>query len=295
MPFCGRDIPAFAIRVWRNKFSRGGHFTADTVRTTRTKMHWPEYFGEAALLGIFMLSACLYTALLEHPSAMANQILPEPWMRRIVMGVAMGGTAIALICSPWGQRTGAHFNPAVTLTYWTLGKIAAVDALMYAVFQFAGGWLGVLAARAIAGSALDHPSVNYAVTLPGPGGPAVAFAAEAILSFLLMSVVLRTANSQAWAKFTPLAAGMLVAVFIAVEAPLSGMSMNPARTFSSASVAQEPVWPGIYFVAPPAGMLAAAALYRLQRGAARVFCAKLHHHNQQTCIFRCNYGSLNER
>lgn len=265
------------------------------TRQTSTVWHWAEYLCEALLLGLFMLSACIFTALLEHPAAMAYQVLPEPWMRRVVMGLAMGGTAVALIHTPWGQRSGAHLNPAVTLTYWALGKIQSADALLYVVFQFAGGLNGVLLARAILGSALDHPSVNHAATLPGVAGPGVAFAAELSISFVLMSVVLRFANSREWSRFTPFAAGALVASFICWEAPLSGMSMNPARTFASAIPGEQPLWPQIYFVAPPLGMLAAAGLYRLERGAARVYCAKLHHHNQYPCIFRCNHGALYER
>ena len=67
------------------------------------------------------------------------------------------------------------------------------------------------------------------------------------------------------------------------------MSMNPARTFSSALAAQ--LWTSlwIYFTAPPLGMLAAAELYRRHYGVHAVICAKLHHHNDKRCIFRCGY------
>jgi aquaporin Z len=74
-----------------------------------------------------------------------------------------------------------------------------------------------------------------------------------------------------------------------LEAPISGMSMNPARTFGSALASQ--LWTSlwIYFMAPPLGMLLAAEVYRWQKGAPAVICAKLHHHNDKRCIFRCGY------
>jgi len=79
-------------------------------------------------------------------------------------------------------------------------------------------------------------------------------------------------------------------IYISIEAPVSGMSMNPARTAGSAFSAWNwtAIW--IYFTAPPLGMLTAAELYIRSHGAQRVLCAKLHHENQERCIFRCNYG-----
>ena len=205
----------------------------------------------------------------------------------------MGLTAIGIIRSPWGQRSGAHMNPAVTLTFLTLGKVAPWDAFFYVLFQFLGGATGVMVASALIGLPLEHSAVNYVVTAPGPAGPQIAFIAEFAISMLLMSTILWVSNSQRLSRHTPLFAGALVATFIAVEAPLSGMSMNPARTFGSAFSANEwtAVW--IYFTAPTAAMLFASVIYRFRRGVHAVFCAKLHHCNSQPCIFRCRYGDLN--
>ena len=76
------------------------------------------------------------------------------------------------------------------------------------------------------------------VTLTGPGGVGVAFVAEVGITFLLMSVIRIVTNTPRLARDTGLFAGALVATYITVEAPLSGMSMNPARTFASALPAQ---------------------------------------------------------
>jgi aquaporin Z len=259
---------------------------------TALSTHWPEYLMEAAGLGLFMLSACAFVVLLEHPSSLVHRALPDPTVRRVLIGIAMGLTAIALIYSPLGKRSGAHLNPAVSLTFWRLGKIEGWDALFYIAAQFIGGLLGVLLATALFTRMLvGDASVNYAVTTPGSAGPWAAFAAEAAISFGLMLMVLIVSNHHRLNRFTGLFAGVLVALYISIEAPLSGMSMNPARTIASALPAD--VWSGawLYFIAPPLGMLLAAETILLWRGQGSVLCCKLHHDNDSRCIFRCRYHS----
>jgi aquaporin Z len=258
------------------------------------RRHWPEYLMEAAGLGLFMMSACLFATLFEHPASPVPQSIDAPLVRRLFMGMAMGLTAVGIIYSPWGQQSGAHLNPAVTLTFFRLGKVKPWDALFYVTAQFAGGVTGVWLAATALGQAIAHPAVNYVATTPGVAGVCVAFLAESAMTFVLMSVVLRVSNTPHLAHLTGLCAGALVATYITLAAPLSGMSMNPARSFGSALAAR--LWTAwwIYFIAPPLGMLAAAELYRLQQGARGVICAKLHHHNSRRCIFRCGYSQQPE-
>lgn len=252
------------------------------------RWNWPEYAIEAALLGTFMLSACLFSTLLFYPFWPAAQLIPDPFQRRVIMGVAMGATAIGLNYSAWGKRSGAHYNPAVTLTFTRLGKIAPSDALGYVVGQFLGAVIGVFLAELIARQMLAHSDVHYAVTRPGASGVVAAFIAESVISCILMTVVLTTSNRANLARYTGLFAGLLVAAFITVEAPLSGMSMNPARTVGSGFWAHDWTALWIYFTAPALGMLLAAEIYLRRHGRAGVFCAKLHHQNEKRCIF-CEY------
>ncbi len=257
---------------------------------TALKSHWPEYLGEAGGLGLFMVSACLFGAFLFHPGSPAARAISDGLARRLLMGLAMGLTAVGLIYSPWGRRSGAHLNPAVTLTFWRLGKIAGPDAIWYALSQMLGGVTGVLAAAALIGPARADPTVRYVATVPGTGGVAMALVAEVIITFILMTAVLNASNAARWAGFTGIFAGALVATYITLEAPVSGMSMNPARTLASAvpSGIWDALW--IYFLAPPIGMLLAAELFVRRRG--RVFCAKLHHDSTSRCIFRCRFNEL---
>jgi aquaporin Z len=253
------------------------------------KQHWPEYLMEATELGLFMVSACAFTVLLFHPSSPFASLVPDGILRRLVMGIAMGSTAVAIIFSPIGKRSGAHFNPAVTLTFFRLGKIKGWDATFYIVAQFAGGVIGVHLAMLMLGSLVADSSVKYAATVPGPGGVIAAFVAEVVITFILMTVVLKVSNTQRLARWTGLFAGALVATYITFESPISGMSMNPARTFASGFGAH--LWTSlwIYFTAPPLGMLVAAEVYKRISSGRAVACAKLHHHNNQRCIFECNF------
>ena len=252
--------------------------------------HWPEYLCEAAELGLFMISAGLFTILLWYPRSPVSTVIPSELIRRMLTGIAMGSTAIALIFSPLGKRSGAHFNPAVTLTFWRLGKVKNWDAVFYIVAQFVGGIVGVFMVASFVREELSHPAVHYAATLPGMYGMIVAFVAEFAIAFLLMSVVLRVSNTPHLARYTGLFAGALVATYITLEAPFSGMSMNPARTFGSALVGH--LWTGlwIYFTAPVLAMQLAGALYL--RGKGVVYCAKYHHYNRHRCIFNCRFPEL---
>lgn len=258
---------------------------------TVLRRHYPEYLMEAAGLGLFMISAAFVTAALEHPSSPIHQAIADPTLRRFIIGIGMGLTAIALIYSPWGKQSGAHFNPVVTLTFTRLGKVNRQDALFYIVAQCIGGLLGLLLAARVLREAIAHPAVNYVVTVPGKSGVAVAFFAEFCISLVLMEVILIVSNTPTLAKWTGIFAGILVALYITIEAPFSGMSMNPARTLASAIPAQN--WTGIwiYFFAPLLGMLSAAEMYVQFNGWSSVHCAKLHHDNAKRCIFRCGYRS----
>jgi aquaporin Z len=249
------------------------------------RQHWPEYLIEASGLGIFMISACSFGSLLEHPDSPVHQALPIPIARRALMGLAMASTAIAIIYSPWGKRSGAHLNPSTTLTFWSLGRISTADAIGYAAAQFIGGALGIGAATIVLGGILANPRVHWVATVPGEYGELVALLIEIGISFVLMTVVLEVSNRPRIARFTGICAGSLVAIYITTVAPLSGMSMNPARSFASALPAGtwSVLW--IYFAAPITGMLGAAAIYVWRRGRRGVFCAKLHHQNSERCIF----------
>ena len=201
----------------------------------------------------------------------------------------MGATAILIIRSPMGKRSGAHFNPAITLTYFRLGKIDKWDAGFYVVSQFVGGISGVGLSALCLRSSLAVPTVDYAVTVPGYGGTAGAFCAEYFMAALLMLVVLWFSNRPQLAQYTSYLVGILIVFYVFVFAPVSGFSINPARTTGSAVFAH--VWTAVwlYFVAPVLGMMTSAEIYLRVYGIESVLCAKLHPDPSYPCPFLCHF------
>jgi pyruvate/2-oxoglutarate dehydrogenase complex dihydrolipoamide dehydrogenase (E3) component/glycerol uptake facilitator-like aquaporin len=202
------------------------------------------------------------------------------------MGLAVGATVIALVTSPWGKQSGGHFNPALTLAFYRLGKIRSSDAFFYVVAQFSGAIAGVCIARYLLPATIGHDAIRYAVTAPGAHGSASAFIGELTISLVLMSTVLFASSRERLIRYTPYLVGFLYATFMVLEAPLSGMSMNPARSFAPALYVSywHALW--LYFIAPTVGMLVAAEIFLHVRGGVPPFCAKLHHTNNKRCIFR---------
>jgi len=257
-----------------------GLSAADSLR-----FHWPEYAMEAGELAFYMLCACAFATLLQHPASPLRQWISNTALRRALMGLAIGATVIGIVITPWGKQSGGHFNPAVTLSFYRLGKVEFWDAIFFVLAQFFGAICGVTIARYVLAGAPLNSAIRCVVTVPGSYGDRVAFIAELAISFVLMTTILVTSNRNALARYTPLFVGALYAIFIAFEAPLSGMSMNPARTFGSAFHADywRALW--IYFLAPTLGMLAAAEVFLRARRGAGPYCAKLHHANNKRCIF----------
>jgi aquaporin Z len=251
--------------------------------------NWRLYIFEGVELAIFMISACVFTVLLFHSSYPVLHLIPNAALRRLLMGTAMGITAICIIRSPIGQRSGAHFNPAITLTYLRLGKIGVWDAVFYVVFQFMGGVLGVAVSVLVLRNTLADPSVEYAITVPGQYGTAAAFCAELFMATVLMGVVLWISNRPSVANLTSYIVGILIALYILFFAPVSGFSINPARTTGSAVFAD--VWTAewLYFVAPVLGMMISAEIYLRIYGADRILCAKLHPDPKYPCPFLCHF------
>ncbi|MBW4695893.1 MAG: aquaporin [Lyngbya sp. HA4199-MV5] len=255
------------------------------------KKHLPEYLMEAAELGLFMVSAGVFTVLFEYPGSPVHHAIANTDLRRFLIGVAMGTTAIALIYSPWGKQSGAHMNPAVTLTFYRAGKVQRQDAFFYILFQCLGGLAGVYLVAILFGNLFTQPPVSYIVTVPGLLGWAGALLGEWTIAFIMMMTVLLSSNHPTLNRYTGLFAGCLVMLYVTFEAPLSGFGMNPARSFASALPAQNWTDFWLYVLVPLLGMLSAAALYQFWFGRRAVKCAKLHHANHKRCIFRCNYNS----
>jgi aquaporin Z len=223
------------------------------------------YFQEALGLGIFMVSACYFSGLLFGKNGSLIHFY-SAFVRQCLLGLMMGATALFIFYSPWTSPSGSHINPAVTLAFLRVKKIGVWDALFYILFQTAGGTLTVYGMSFLMGENLSAAPLYDVATLPGKFGTLAAVFTEGIIAWLMMTMVLFTADYPLGRKYARIIAGCLVCLFVIVAGPISGFGMNPARSFASALPSG--VWTSfwIYVCMPLAGMLSAAECYLLIGG-----------------------------
>jgi len=225
------------------------------------KKNWKHYLQEALGLGIFMISACFFSAMLFSEKSSWNHAIQSFIVRNMLMGIAMGSTALFIFYFPFTAPSGSQINPAVTLTFLRLDKMCRYDALFFAIAQILGGVTAVYIMQQLMGSILISAPVQSAVTIPGKFGISWALITELIIAFITMTMVLLTSNNNKLKRYTRVFAGCLVCTWVIVAGPVSGFGMNPARSFASALPAN--IWTAfwIYLFVPFAGMLLAAEFY----------------------------------
>lgn len=218
------------------------------------------YLQEALGLAIFMISACFFGAMLFSEKSSWYYAIPDVTTRNMLMGIAMGVTALFIFYSPWTALSGSQINPAVTITFLRLNKMCRYDALFFIMAQIAGGTIAVWLMQWLMGGILTDAPVNSVVTIPQKT-ITWAFVTELLIAFITMSMVLFTSNHDKLKRYTRIFAGCLVCTWVIVAGPVSGFGMNPARSLASALPAG--IWTAfwIYLFVPFAGMLLAAEFY----------------------------------
>jgi aquaporin Z len=225
------------------------------------RKNWKHYVREGSGLAIFMVSACLFNAMLFSANGSWHRAIPGEMLKNVVMGVLMGATALFIFYSRWTAPSGSQINPAVTITFLRMGKMCRYDALFFIICQFAGGTIAVYLMQFLLGNKLTAPPVNSSVTIPGEPGTWWALLTEFTIAFVTMGMVLFTSQHDKLKKYTRIIAAILVCCWVILAGPVSGFGMNPARSFASALPAG--IWTGfwIYLFVPVAGMLAAAEFF----------------------------------
>ena len=184
-------------------------------------------------------------------------VIPDAGWRRLITGLLFGTTGALIALSPLGKESGAHINPVVTLSFWLMRKLRSDVALGYVLAQLAGAVAGALPLLAWGGMGR---SVAYGATLVGPGyGAGWALLGEAACTFALVFGLFFFLRHRALSAYTPALFPPLYAVMVWLEAPISGTSTNPARSFGPALVSGDwRLWWG-YWLGPLVRTLAAGA------------------------------------
>jgi aquaporin NIP len=207
-----------------------------------------KYLAEAA--GTFILVFCGTGAIVINEVSGGT-------VTHVGIAATFGLVVLAMVYT-FGDISGCHINPAVTLAFAAAGRFSGKEVLFYIVFQLAGAFAASLALRALfPGSGL------LGTTLPA-GHPVQSLLLEFILTFMLMLVIL---NVSRGAKEKGITAGIAIASVVGLEAmfagPVSGASMNPARSLAPALVSGhlEHLW--VYLLAPVTGAIAASYFNKL--------------------------------
>ncbi len=214
--------------------------------------------------------------------------LPSVSARLLITGLIFSGSGSLFAVSPLGKLSGAHINPSVSLAFWARGKMKTHDFAGYVIAQVLGGILGACLLTGV-WQGYAH-SVNDGMTLPGPGYPLwFVFAAEVAMTGALILGLFAFLSSHRLLRWTPLMNWILVALLVWIGAPISGTSLNPARSFGPALVhwLWDAQW--IYWIAPPLGALLGVAIFRIVAAERTVLTAKLFHVAHYTCIFQNVY------
>jgi aquaporin Z len=230
-----------------------------TMNRSGRSFPWKPFGAEligTALLVAVGLSVVIFDLGRGSPLA---QLLPDEALRRFITGFFFGTTGALITLSPLGKESGAHINPAVTLGFWLMGRMETRHAVGYVACQLAGAFIGAL--PLLAWGTMGR-SVSYGATVPGAGdGATWALLGEAVTTFALIFGLFFFLRDRSLRAFTPALFPPLYAIMVWLEAPISGTSTNPARSFGPAVISGD--WHGwwIYWLGPLIGTLLGVAAY----------------------------------
>ena len=213
-------------------------------------MSGPRLLAEA--IGTFML-------VVIGPGAAAVNLHTHGAVSHVGVALSIAFVILAGVYA-LGHISGAHFNPAVTTGFWLSGRFPRREVLPYALAQLSGATAGAFLLRAVLGT-----DARAAVTVPSVSLPS-AFVIEIVLTFFLMLVIMAVATDHRVASpAAGLAVGLTVGFDVMMGGPLTGASMNPARTFGPALATG--IWDGhwLYWLGPLLGAALAVVTYSYLR------------------------------
>ena len=204
----------------------------------------------AELIGTFALVFCGTGAIIINQQT--NGVITHP-------GIAITfGLIIMVMIYAIGDISGAHINPAVTIAFTVSGRFAIKDAIPYIIFQVAGAFIASLLLKYL------FPASDILGTSLPAGTEMQSFILEIILTFFLMFVIIHVATgSKEQGMFAGLAIGFTILVDAMFGGPISGASMNPARSLAPAVISghTEHLW--IYIAAPIIGAVLAVLIWKV--------------------------------
>jgi aquaporin Z len=216
---------------------------------------WRLFLSEMIGTGLLLLCGLSLVIFMFGAHSPILWVVLNEGTRRQITGFLFGTLGALIALSPIGKESGAHINPCVTLGFYLVGRLDARTAVVYIFAQLLGAVLGCL--PLLAWGSMGS-SVAFGATLPGQTYPLrMVLMGEVVTTFCLITYLCVFIGIRALRRFTPAGIPVLYAIMSYYEAPISGTSTNPARSFGPALVSGQ--WYGwwIYWVGPVIGTLLA--------------------------------------
>lgn len=240
--------------------------------------HWAEWLSEFIGTALLVFAAMSCVVLVFGPDSPF-----EDWslsMQLLILGLMFAVIIVAIALSPVGRLSGAHINPVVTLAFKITGHVHPNDLIGYWVAQFLGGIAGAFLLK-IWGDAAK--SVSYGQIAPPTTWPK-AIAIEALMVAAIVLVMFLFLSSTKTVKWTPVAAGLVVALDTWKGTPYTNTGLNPARTLGPEVVAGDFSYWWVYFIGTALGAAVVAVLWKL--GPRIVLTAKLFHDSRYRSVLK---------
>jgi aquaporin Z len=238
----------------------------------RQKFLWQPFLSESIGTAILIMVGLSVVILMFGSGTPIARWIPREGPRRLITGFLFGSTGALIAISPVGKESGAHINPIVTMAFWLMGKIDSGVAAGYVLAQLTGACIGAL--PLLAWGSMGR-SIYFGATIPGQGyALQTVFFGEAITTFIMVSLLITFVGFRSLRRFTPAIFPILYCIMVYIEAPISGTSTNPARSFGPAVLSG--VWKDwwIYWFGPVTGAFAATLVCSFL--AKRIEVAKLY-------------------
>jgi aquaporin Z len=237
---------------------------------------WNLFLAEFAGTAFLLLIGLSVVIFLFGTGSPMSEIIPNLKLRQVISGFLFGSTGGLISMTALGKVSGAHINPAVTMTFWIFRKLSGPVAIIYVVAQFLGAVTGTL--PLLLWGQLGK-SISFGATMPGKGYTVQeALLGEVITTFTFVSLLITFLAFRNLRKYTPALSPIVYAIMVPLEADISGISTNPARSFGPAVISG--TWDSwwIYCIGPITGALLATIVCNML--AKRITVAKLYHFDQ---------------
>ena len=256
------------------------------MTTSWKTLNWSEYGAELLGTAFNILVGFSIITFDFGKGLPVEHLIPAESPRLLINGLIFAGSGAIFAISPLGKLSGAHLNPSLSIAFWLEGKMHKRDLFGYIIGQFLGAIIGTFLAVVLWGK--YFASVNYSITLPGNGYPLwYVFLAEVFMTSLLVLSIFIFLSHRQLLLWTPIMVWLLVATMVWLGVPISGTSLNTARSIGPALVAWQWQHQWLYLIAPPLGALIAVGVFRLiAMGEREVLTGKLFHVPNYRCIFK---------